>query len=239
MQIQLSAQRAFRVLTATAITLTLISLVARTANVMLEAGYHRPIKLVDIDEEVSVPTWFSSTNLFLTSLLLTGVFLLVRRQEGRRFQWHWLFLAIGFLVLSIDESIALHELSGAVVKKGIPARGVLRFTWIVWGMVLVVVLAGVYAKFILTLPPRRRRQFIVAGALFVFASIGMEMVGGKLMDHYNSRNALAYILQSHVEEFLEMFAIILFNTALIEHIGSLTNKDGLTLQFTGGGSVDA
>jgi hypothetical protein len=133
--------------------------------------------------------------------------------------------------LSLD-AIAFHELTGVLMKKVLTAKGVLRFSWIAWGMVLVAILGLAYLKFIIALPPRRRRQFLVAGGLFVFAAVMMEMVGGKLMDYHRTRDAIPYLVESHIEELLEMLAIALFNGALVEHLGALTGGAGLTVQFS-------
>ena len=231
MEVTLSARRYLRVFLAIAVVLTLISFAARTVNVLALKGHlHRPIILVDVDEEKSVPTWFSSADLAVTSALVVGICLTLKQRGDRKYRFHWWLLAIGFLILSVDEAIAFHELTGAVVKKVIPNHGALRFVWIAWGGVLVVGLAIFYARFVLSLAARRRRQFIVAGALFVFAAVGMEVIGGKVMEKYNSRDAMPYIAEAHVEEFLEMYAIILFNAALIEHLGELTGTEGITVR---------
>ena len=65
-------------------------------------------QLFDVDEENNLPTWFSG---FLLSIVAVCVWLCARRKRSDRDSWqvHWYALAIGFLLLSVDEIAGLHE----------------------------------------------------------------------------------------------------------------------------------
>src|SRR5689334_6972101 len=72
------------------------------------------LRISDVDEEESFPTWFSSTQLFAASclLLLIG---LQRRANAAPYANHWLILSVLFLGMSIEEIIALHEVSNDLI----------------------------------------------------------------------------------------------------------------------------
>jgi hypothetical protein len=58
--------------------------------------------------------------------------------------------------------------------------------------------------------------FTVSGAFYVGGALGMEMVGGLLVEQYGFAD-WRYIVAVHVEESLEMFGASLFLVGLIHH----------------------
>ena len=80
-------------------------------------------------------------------------------------------------------------------------------------------LVGVFALLMLgylrALPARSRRGFVVAGLLYVGGAAGVEMIGAVLWSE-GSLDTVAYILQTVVEEGLEMGSLVLFLRAAHE-----------------------
>src|SRR4051812_17733232 len=115
MILRLSSRRVFRVLSVTAVVLTLISFGVRCVNTYAFHGrFHRPVRFFDVDAEQSIPTWFSSLNLAIAAGLLFWVIQALRARGETKFRWHWLVLAVGFVAMSIDEEISFHEFTSPV-----------------------------------------------------------------------------------------------------------------------------
>jgi len=86
-----------------------------------------------------------------------------------------------------------------------------------------------YLPFLAHLPTKTRWLFITAGALYAGGALGMEMVAGFYRSLYWEKDAL-YVMQTIVEEFLEMTGIVVFVYALMSYI-SLYVKD-VRIHFT-------
>ncbi len=71
------------------------------------------IKFFDLDKEVSIPTWYSSIQLFCISVL-SGLFAYRKFNRLDIRSWILLLLPLLFLTLSMDESAAIHEWFGHV-----------------------------------------------------------------------------------------------------------------------------
>ncbi len=76
--------------------------------------------LVDLNEEGSLPSWYSSMQWFCVAMLL-GFF--ARRNFERSQPRSWLLLALPllFLALSMDEIVQIHEVLGAKTDALLPA----------------------------------------------------------------------------------------------------------------------
>jgi len=157
----------------------------------------------DLDEEEAFGTWFSSLLLFVAGLSL----LLQARHcriEGHGWSHWWRLLAIGFFVLSLDEVIGVHEYVNAVTEDT---------SWTTYAAPIVALVGLAYLPFLASLPAQTRYLFLVAGALYIGAALGVE----RSTDWYEEQDlldSLAYNMWTAVEETLEMAGIILFLYAL-------------------------
>jgi hypothetical protein len=215
----------------TALLLCLISLALDSLeylvlgqDVPLEVlGYKLDVDIdrLDVDEEQSIPAWFSSSVLLLCSVLLAIITATLKR-TGERYVPHWGALAILFALLSLDESISVHERFVEPLRSLLGVSGLLYFAWVVPGGAFVVILALAYRRYVFDLPAESRRLFIVAGTLYLSGVLGLEMIGGLWVDLYGQQN-WAYHGFATVEELLEMSGAILFLYALMQYLGSLEN----------------
>ena len=224
------AGRAFSLLLGAALGLTLVSFVTNAYVYFPYRGFpfevlstlddakNPGILWLNVDEEMSIPTWFSSSVLLLCAVLLT--ILSIGRRGGEVYALHWKALAVIFFLLSIDEAVGFHEMAigpvGSVLNE---PGGFLYFTWVVPGGAFVLIFALTYLRFLLSLPPRTRRLCIVAALLFVCGALVMEMISGRHAAQYGYQN-LTYVALTTTEEVLEMLGGIIFLYALMLHTGS-------------------
>jgi hypothetical protein len=173
-------------------------------------------RLFDLDGEGNVPAWFSSVTLFLHAVLLAIIGLAEQRRRAS-YAWHWLFLAVVFAGLSLDEAVGLHELSAVPLRDAFHTRGVLYFAWVIPGAGFVAVMGIAYFRFVRALPPLSRRGVLLAGSLYVGGALGLELVGATLVSA-GLKDSVFYSLAVLTEETLEMSGVVVFARVLIAHL---------------------
>lgn len=173
-------------------------------------------RLFDLDGEGNVPAWFSSVTLFLPAVLL-GIIGWAERLRRASYAWHWLFLAVVFAALSLDEAAGLHEMSIVPIRNAIHARGVLYFAWVIPGAGFVAVMGIAYFRFLRALPPPSRWGMVLAGSLYVGGALGLELVGAALASA-GLRDSVFYSLEVLIEETLEMTGVVVFVRVLVAHL---------------------
>lgn len=173
----------------------------------------------DLDNEINVPTWFSST-LFLASAFLAGFIAVVDSQNRSRCR-HWVGLAAIFVVLSMVETASLHETVNSTLRDAFGFGGVRYFVWLVPGVVVLVIVGFMYVGFVWRLPRRTRRIVIVASITFLIGGVGMEMVGRAWADARGVEK-VGYDLITLLEEVLELVGVSLFIYGLMLHIESFS-----------------
>jgi hypothetical protein len=176
------------------------------------------IHLFDLDNESTVPSWYSSSALLAAAGLL-GLIARVERERASRDWRYWTGLAVIFALLSVDEAASIHELAIRPLRLALGVRGVLAFAWVIPGAALVALVGAIYLGFLFRLPAPTRWRFVLAGGLFVGGALGLEMVGGALYTAYGMGVETA--LESVVEEALEMAGIVVFIHALLVYLGQV------------------
>ena len=167
----------------------------------------------DVDEEDSLPTWYSATALLLASGLL---FLISRSKRTAQDRWvrYWYGLAFAFAALSMDEVAGLHETFNSVVE----------FRWGIAGGIFAALFGLAYVRFLLHLSARTRWLFIISGCIFVAGAVGVEM-STDWYDDEGLLNTLPYNLWNAVEEGLEMAGVVLFIYAILNYMSRNGNAD--------------
>lgn len=163
---------------------------------------------LSLSYEANLPTWYSSGLLWTAAL---GLACCGWREPGRDRTWWWLLAAI-FMLLSLDESIELHEELG-----GAELHGVLYFSWVVPGALLTGLFCAAYLGFWRRLPTTTRRAFAWAFAIFVGGALGMELPLGAWVELHGDEN-LGYAALDFVEESLEIAGLSVFLVAISEHL---------------------
>lgn len=176
-------------------------------------------QLFDVDEENNLPTWFSGFILGVTSFWLwTNAD--AKRAASDRWWIHWKALAVGFLVLCIDEIAGLHESFNTVTDA----------SWAIPGGILAVAVGLLFFSFLWSLPAATRTAFFLAGCIYIGGAIGIEMVGAPM-----DADTMTYNLTTVVEEGMEMTGVLLFLLALLRYMAREqggSHEVGVTLGVT-------
>ena len=136
---------------------------------------------------------------------------------------HWRFLALAFAILAVDELAGMHVIAEWVLAAAFgPARALALSSGI-----LMAVLAGLlllaYRPFLQRLPRRTAVGFVIAGAVYVFAAVGLDAASAWLVDSPAGSESPGYAIASLCEEILEVVGLLLFlNTGL----GHLERAEG-------------
>ena len=159
-------------------------------------------QLFDLDEENNLPSWYSSIALFITSIFL---WLCAREKQAIGDAWkrQWKILALGFLVLSIDEVAGMHETFNSVVK----------INWAIPGGLLAVIIGFLFLPFLLNLERETAKLFVISGVIYVGGAIGVELLAVPLRV-----DSLQYYLMTLWEEGMEMIGVLLFLHALLRYM---------------------
>jgi hypothetical protein len=181
-----------------------------------------------VDNDVSVPNYFSSVMLLLSSALL-GLIAKFKNRRRDAFARHWICLAVIFLFLSIDETVGFHESFVGRLRESFHATGIFYFAWVIPAIPLVLIFALSYLKFLVQLPGRTRYRIALSGMVYVGGALGMELLGGWYYQLYRG-SGIGYAILVTVEETLEMSGLVLFIFALFDYIA--TELKEVRFQFT-------
>jgi hypothetical protein len=244
MVLAINAKKIVRAMIIAVLIITLVSFAARVAMYMWGVeGYLQPLRIFDVGEERSIPTWFESIQFLLCSILL-AVIAVAKKQRSDRYSLHWSVLSVILLLLSLDEVASIHEAIGQQSERllhnitGFTPSGAIKFFWVVPGAIFAFIVLLAYLKFLANLPLSTRRLFLFAGALFVLGALGLEMLSAQVSSSSegianffgmelglsrHSGSALPKImigLQTCVEEMFEMLGLTAFVYALLAYIRS-------------------
>jgi len=231
----LSPGRVVRLLALVVAVLTLLSLMGWLAVLLLPDFPLRDFaaRLFDVDQEMNLPSIYSAVAILACSALLAVIARSERLVGDPRHGRHWRLLSLIFLGLAFDELLSFHEELIGRVHLGAFSRFTL-FSWVVVGAGLVVAVAVAFSGFLMRLPAATRRLFLLAGAMFVGGSIGVEVVGGHVSSLAGQDN-LAYMVATHVEEVLEMAGIVVFIYALLSYLRRVAHTVVVELHLDGEG----
>ena len=190
------------------------------------------LRLLDVGSEQSIPTYVSVVNLLLASVLLFVIYLYEKQSTGNGSRY-WMGLSILFLYLSVDEGASIHEIFNEVYQKLIELDLVSPTSntvlWLPFGVFFVLVVFLLLLKFLHALPRDTRRNFLIAGGIFLTGALGFEYLGVVMLETgmVESRFDTTYLIRRLLEEGLEMYGIAFFNCALYREI--LLRKISVTI----------
>lgn len=172
----------------------------------------------DMSGDTTVPTWWASFTLLISSVLFHLVGRLKTR-DGAPFARHWHGLAAIFLLLSIDETAALHEASGSALE--VSTTGFFYYSWVLLGLGAVAVFAVAYWRFFWNLPVALRSGLFIAAALYVGGALGIEMINART-EFVGGAESTRYQLGTAVEEFFEMAGVLWLIHVLLGQLSTMT-----------------
>lgn len=196
-------------------------------------GYDYVLGLVpmfDFYEEHNIPTYFSAINLLLTAALLYWIAEIVAR-TSRKLAVPWRVLSFGFMFMSVDEfcdaRMIISRASKALLSsQNITSLPYFSVAWTVPITAIVVLLAVYFFPFLLRLRKVYLINFAIAGALFVFATLGLETIEGFHTITTNGVRDFTFMLYVTVEEALEIFSIVYFQFFLIAYMAeNVTDRE--------------
>jgi hypothetical protein len=192
------------------------------------------VPLFSLDGEQNIPSLFSTVLLLIASLLLAIIAMLEKGHLSPDTS-RWVVLAVGFLLMAIDESVSIHEMLIPPMRRLLGGHdlGIFYFAWVVPAMLLVGVLAIYFLPFVFRLPPRTAVVFVVAAAIYLGGAIGVELIEGKFRESHGVN--LTFHLMVSLEEGMEMLGALVFIHALLDYI----RKHHASLQIAFGGKKQA
>ena len=178
------------------------------------------LDVFDLNEEHNIPTWYSSAILLLCGIIIYSIGLDKKNLKDRYYR-HWLWLSIIFFYLSLDEAISIHE--NFEVQFLIEEGNILyNDSWVIVAGILVALFIFAYRRFLQHLPSATRKMFIISGCIYIFGSVGMEIVGSFTEEFYG-KASMFHAMATTIEEFLEMIGIVVFIDTLLTYIVSEIN----------------
>lgn len=169
-----------------------------------------------LDNENTLPSWYSSTLLFLNALLL-AITASSSRHAKEKAAKYWAFLAVIFVGLSIDEGASFHEKMGRVMHSILDLSGVFHFAWVIPAGIMVLLFVLAYIPFLLSLPKNTAIGMISAGAIYIFGAIGFEMIGSLIVSSAGIYT-VEYAIAATIEEITEIAGMTLFFVVLCKNL---------------------
>lgn len=172
----------------------------------------------NVDDEPTVPTWYSSASLLFASGLL-WLIADARTRERAPGARHWRGLAAGFAFLSLDEIAAFHEMFNTFMS----------VEWTIPAAVIALVVGATYVPFVRRLPARHRNRFVIAGAVFLAGALVVEYLTGPQYFPYDI-DSVPYAWMTALEEGLEMSGVVLFIDALLRYMEEETSPSAVPVR---------
>ncbi|QNE39485.1 hypothetical protein F1C16_07935 [Hymenobacter sp. NBH84] len=175
------------------------------------------IPFFNMDLESTITSYYSSFILLFSATILSFIAQECKSIENSYWR-HWYGLSIGFLFLSIDESASIHEFLANVPLHYLNISARINFSIAILGFIATLILLLFYFKFLLYLPAKTRNRFIIAGAMYVSAAFGAELIGGFISLYSKNLDAGIYLVEVVIEESFEIVSIVLFIKYLFLYI---------------------
>ena len=147
-------------------------ILAYLTTLVFKYGYDHPrllgfTRLLDLNQLGSLPHYFISLLLLISSLLLYLI-AISHKSEGSRYWIHWsglsfVFFSVSFFKLLWVREISTRMLEHIYIKSGISYPG-----WIFLMVTLLVLSVFLFLRFFLQLPSNVRLLFFIAAVLFEF-----------------------------------------------------------------------
>ena len=174
--------------------------------------------LLSLDREQNIPALFSTLLLVSAAALFAFIAMVERTNESRDFR-QWQILAVGFVLMALDENLALHERLIEPMRRllGGGHMGLLYFAWVVPALVLITALGVYFLPFLLRLPRRTMIALITSAAIYLSGAVGVELFEGLWREGHAYRTIGFHLLVA-LEEGLEMAGVITLIHTLLRHL---------------------
>ncbi|MBD2500465.1 hypothetical protein [Anabaena azotica] len=174
------------------------------------------VRMFDLNEEQNIPTLVTGLILLFCSLLLEFV-ALAKQRENNRYSAYWHGLAITFIYLSFDELLELHEKINSILNRIVQSTGQ-RLD--ILNILLVLIFILVYFKFLLHLPKKIKRFFVLAFACVVIGGVGIELLGVCFFPNIYHQESLISEIITTIEECFEILGLTIFIHGILLYLNS-------------------
>ncbi len=228
---RLSFEQAAKLSVVVLITIELLFVAINLVHYMVDFRFGIIHLWFYLDNERTVPAWFSASQLFL----IGTVFIVTANLTplSGRSRLFFLFCGLGCIFLSMDESISIHETVGRTLERfqafPNPLGGHSQFIWAYPLLGALVLLVNLRAVAECLAKERRASLTCAAGAaVFVAGGAGIELIGHGISEKGFAN--LEYLLQVCVEEFLEMLGctLLLYGALLFLQSGLTADTGKVT-----------
>jgi len=167
--------------------------------------------LFNLDGEGTIPSWFSTIQLFSLFALSLIYSLRIENKHLRRFYY---LLSLIFLFFSADETIMMHE----TIAKSFVTRGF--HSWILIYPVIMIIFGVIFFKGLSAFLNEKEGLtiFIIGAGLFAAGGVGWEMWG-----YYLETESVLYKIEVVLEESFELFGESIMLYALMSKISAQLN----------------
>ncbi|KZL22033.1 hypothetical protein PsAD2_00058 [Pseudovibrio axinellae] len=198
-------------------------------------GVETPLKdlrHISLDHETNLGAWFSSM-VMLCIAGLAAIHSILERHSSKPQNWlYWMGLAVGFLYMSVDENIGIHEITISPLRTTFNLTGALYFAWVIPGAILVCTFGLVYLRFLWRLPRKFTVLFMISGSIYLGGALGFEMLSAGYAGS-EGFESLGYKIFYIVEETFELIGLTTFLSALLAYLGEIHGYAVLTFQRSG------
>ncbi len=175
------------------------------------------VHLFDLNAEQTLSAWYQSLNLTLIGVLSL---LIAKDHRERRAPYaaHWMGFGIIFILMGMDEFVALHELVGnEILAPILHTAGHFNATWLIFGIPLVLLFLFSYLRFFLSLSAVDMKRLALGIFIYICGAMLIEIPENLYSVHHGEEN-LIFVAFAAVEELLEMIGMLLLNVALLKKI---------------------
>lgn len=226
----ISARRTFTLLSAVAFVLFVLSLVTQANNFFWGISFPGDglvMSVAEMDSELSLNNTFATLLLFIAAVLLAFVSF-YKRQSKDPFRAQWLALSLVFFYLTFDEGSALHDRLTPLIRDALNLGGFFYQSWVVLALVILVILALYFFRFLMHLPAKTRNRYLIAACLYVGGALVLEMFAGRHEEIYGAQT-FERILFYSTEETLELLGLILFIYTTLRYLYNLNPRLELSI----------
>jgi hypothetical protein len=174
-------------------------------------------RLFNVSQDGSLARWYSA--LLLAEVILLCIVIVVTTNHLLRWhRYYWIMLGLGsMLILTVKVAslhVALEELAGAAIgNENYYMLGTAGL--VILALTIIIIRYGTH--FFSALPHNTKILLIGSGIFFLLGALVFERLSEVAWFATNSPN-LIYEYVSSVEEFLEMFGIILLRYTLLDYL---------------------
>ncbi len=182
------------------------------------------VPMFDFNTEQNIPTFFSV--LLLTACSVLFLFIWRSEKKQQKNQWVWVFLAIVFCFLAIDEFGEIHEKLSEPFHERFQTQGLLYYAWVIPYGMIVLILTLFFLPVWWRMKRKIRNIFAIAAIFYIMGAIGMEMLGGREFENMGDQLNYKCAMLAAIEESLEMGALIIL---IYGQLKKISGKDAFLI----------